>query len=48
MIGERLLLPADATNEINRLLADMRASGLLPQSGMPRVLPAPDWDGGGN
>jgi hypothetical protein len=42
MIKARFLLPADATRELERLLADMRASGLLPLQGSDNIKP-PNW-----
>ena len=45
MIKDRLLLKDDATREMQRLLADMQASDLLPQpGGSSRTIPPPDWD----
>jgi hypothetical protein len=46
MIRAGLLLPDDATREMERLLTDMRASNLLPQQGMPALVPTPDWNRG--
>jgi hypothetical protein len=43
LICKGLLLPDDATREVERVLTDMRASNLLPQEGMPSVVPAPTW-----
>lgn len=40
-IGNYQLVRGRAFGEL-----DMRASDLLPQQGMPRVVPPPDWDGG--
>lgn len=42
MVRDRLMLPEDAARQLNRLLADMLASGLLPAKGMPApLMPAP-------
>ena len=43
MISKRLLLQDDATREMARIVTDMRASGLLPEGGMPAEVPPPDW-----
>lgn len=43
LIKARLLLPDDATREMERLLSDMRASGLLGLSGMQKDPPPPNW-----
>jgi hypothetical protein len=41
MIGDRLLLPEDATRQLGRLFSDMQASKLLPLIGLPVPVTTP-------